>query len=223
MGKVKFTLKSSRCWRGPRLRSTPPFWEAWIKQPRGSYQISSLHFLSQATTSLESRLQSLVHAAWLCGTQRSWPLNGTVWPDADNIWSSSLLVLYVRKLNRAVHRLCRGSIPCLAQRMMEQITNMFGLGCIWMISVTPCHFSLRSMWRTKGMDTRCRPSRICMTTEVEFFSFRLLSLRSAGGAPFFAYLLYGIAIKSWQRGLHHFLCSRKELQGTKPCALASGG
>jgi len=37
-------LELSWCLHGPRLRSTPPFWEAWIMQPRGPYQISGLQY-----------------------------------------------------------------------------------------------------------------------------------------------------------------------------------
>lgn len=93
------SLKPWRCLHGPRLRSTLPFCKGLKSCSRGvliESPGSSLHFLSQATGSPERRLQSRLHAARPRGTQRQWPWNGTVCPDADYIWSSRLLLLCMR-------------------------------------------------------------------------------------------------------------------------------
>lgn len=93
------SLKPWRCLHGPRLRSTLPFCKGLKSCSRGvliESPGSSLHFLSQATGSPERILQSRLHAARPRGTQRQWPWNGTVCPDADYIWSSRLLLLCMR-------------------------------------------------------------------------------------------------------------------------------
>lgn len=102
--RLNFALKSCRCLQSSRLTSSPPLRSLNHAAQRS---LSNLWALVPVSSPKPLGLQRALNKAcfMLPGSvalRGNGHLNGTVWPDADYIWSSGLLVLYERKVHRSL-------------------------------------------------------------------------------------------------------------------------